>query len=295
MFRTVGTFIVRRTHAIWSLCALVSLLGAGPATEPATQPAPRQPNAFAIVLIDAKTEDRMGKFPYDRAILAQAIESAADMGARCVVLKFFLDLPRTTSGDDALAHAMARIPVILQAAAVNGQANPNPLPDRFLIPGISRDPRTIGGDVGWVPLPKLCASAADVGFANVRSVLAAPMIEGYGVHSVKSIWLCCLERAFDQSAQIHAGVSVTLAGKTLPLDSASEAVITFPAKDQLDYLSLTDFLSENVPVDRIQNRVVIIAYDGDKSPLFDTPLGKVGADRAFCYMLFSIYNKLSGG
>jgi CHASE2 domain-containing sensor protein len=70
---------------------------------------------FAVVFIDPDTEARHGKIPLDRALIARALEVLAKANARAVVLKFFLDQPRSEDGDRRLSEAIARIPVVLQA------------------------------------------------------------------------------------------------------------------------------------------------------------------------------------
>ena len=65
-------------------------------------------SAFVPVFIDARTEARLGPFPYDRAVIAEALTALEKLGAKGVVLKFFLDQPKG-KGDDALALEMAGI------------------------------------------------------------------------------------------------------------------------------------------------------------------------------------------
>jgi hypothetical protein len=59
---------------------------------------------FAVVFATESTEARFGRIPLDRALIAKAIESAARHVAKGVVVKFFLDQPRTTEGDNQLAR-----------------------------------------------------------------------------------------------------------------------------------------------------------------------------------------------
>ena len=61
---------------------------------------------FAVVFITQATEAKHGRYPLDRALLAQAVERAADAGAKGVIIKFFLDQARTTEGDRRLAMAL---------------------------------------------------------------------------------------------------------------------------------------------------------------------------------------------
>src|SRR5438874_80021 len=63
-------------------------------------------NPFVLVFIDSATEKSLGPFPYDRGLYAKAVERAASLGARGVVVKFFLDKPKSPDGDAAFVRAM---------------------------------------------------------------------------------------------------------------------------------------------------------------------------------------------
>lgn len=82
-------------------CLLLLIFIATPVIAHAVQPAPTDPLRF--VLIDQKTEAELGPFPYDRSKIAQAITICHAAGAKGVVLKYFIDQPKSQHGDDALA------------------------------------------------------------------------------------------------------------------------------------------------------------------------------------------------
>lgn len=71
-------------------------------------------STFAFVMIDDESETRLGDFPYDRAMYAKAIDACARAKAKGVVLKFFLDRPKSVEGDNALGVSMRQLPVVLQ-------------------------------------------------------------------------------------------------------------------------------------------------------------------------------------
>jgi hypothetical protein len=268
---------------------LIPLVGAGPASQPAAD----QLNPFAIVFIDAKTENILGRFPYDRAVMATAVEAAAKLGAKSVVLKFFFDLPKSADGDKALVRAMLKIHVFLEARLDDTQANPNPLPDRFYLRDLrGESQRAIGGQSGWIPLPQFAAVAADVGFVDATDFDHVPIIESYRGRFVKSLWLCCIEATTGQTAQVKPGEQLKIGNRILKLSRDSQLAISFPAADHLDSISFCDLLSGTVDAKKIKNRIVIIGYDGDIRGQVKTPLGEMNRHRAFCYMLFSLYAQL---
>src|ERR1022692_3341715 len=108
---------------------------------------------FVLVMIDKKTEDALGPFPYDRGVFAQAVERSTALGARGVVLKFFMPGPKSEKGDRALADAMRKTKVLLEAGYPGVPAS-NTLPDRFKLnlPAIG-NLSALPGNIGAMPLP----------------------------------------------------------------------------------------------------------------------------------------------
>src|SRR5215212_6630734 len=90
-------------------------------------------DVFAVVFVDERTEARLGPFPYDRSVYAKGIERMGELGARGVVLKFFIDQAKTREGDEALAAAMGKVKVVLQAQLLTAEERPNRLPERFFL------------------------------------------------------------------------------------------------------------------------------------------------------------------
>lgn len=251
----------------------------------------KPPDAFVVVLIDAKTERELGKFPYDRSILAQSIERAAKFEARGVLLKLFIDQRKSEQGDRALAAAMRKTKVILQARLNDAEPEDNILPARFQLDLQSADDHPIHAREGWMPLPELSEAAHDIGFSEFSRLDRMPIIEKFRDHYVKSLYTCCLELATGKPARIEPGKRITLDEKSLPLDERDEAPVKLPKADTLEYIPLVDFLHSDV-APRVKDRVVIVAYDGELEKPVETSIGKVRGHRLFCYFLFSLYEQL---
>ena len=105
MGRKRGTGVVMRLP----LTIIVALITCSDAI--AQAPADRGPKSpFAFVMIDAKTERTLGEFPFDRSVLAKAVERAAAMKARAVVIKFYLDQPKSAEGDPRWRRRCRKFP-----------------------------------------------------------------------------------------------------------------------------------------------------------------------------------------
>lgn len=248
---------------------------------------------FAVVFIDERTEKALGPFPYDRAVLARGINRIAELKARAVILKFFIDRPK--SGDRALADALKRVKVVLQARLDDDEKMPNLLPDKFTLVNLATDRSPLlsaGG--GWIPLPALSEVAHDVGFIDSIRLDRVTMVERYRGAAVKSLYTCALELAFEEKAEVVPGKFVKIGQRKLVLGELSQVPIEFPEQDKLEYFSFVDLLNGKVPAEAIKDRVVILGYDGAKMEASKIPAGEVKGHRVFCYQLFSVYDQMAG-
>ncbi len=246
-------------------------------------------------MIDQKTEAALGQFPYDRGVLAAAVQRSTELGARGVVIKFFMPDPRSENGDRALAAAMKRTKVLLQAGGSFDDPGPNQFPARFKWRqvGPSGNPRAINASMG-APLPLFSAAAYDIGFVEMNSITRTPIIEHADGFYAKSLWTECLELALDAKAEITPGKSVKFGNRKLAIGELNQVDIEYPQKDAIEYISLVDYLHDRRPRPEVKDRVVILGIDiAQAAPPRDTPLGPLGPHRIFYYALLSLYGSLT--
>ena len=229
-------------------------------------------SVFVPIFIDARTEAKLGSFPYDRAVSADALIAFEKLGAKGVVLKFFIDQPKG-KGDDALALAMTKLPVILQARCDDTEAKPNPLDARFSAPATAQMNFAVTCTAGWIPLPILQKNAANVCFADQVVVDAATILERYQNRAVKSLYVCALE----------------LAGKPVPVaDAGGTRKVDLAKVPQFDVISLVDVLDGKIERARIAGKIVVFGYEGPKATMHDTAIGRISAHRAFMVNLLAL-------
>ena len=227
---------------------------------------------FVPIFIDTRTEAKLGPFPYDRAVTADAVIAFEKLGAKGVVLKFFIDQPKG-KGDDALAMAMMKLPVILQARCDDTEAKPNPLDARFSAPITTQMNFSVTCNAGWIPLPSLQKNAANVCFADQVAVDAATMLERYQNRAVKSLYICALE----------------MAGKPLPTANAGGTrKVDLTKAPKFDVISLVDVLDGKIDRKRIAGKIIVFGYEGPKAVMFDTAIGRISAHRAFMANLLAL-------
>jgi hypothetical protein len=251
---------------------------------------------FVAVFIDDQTEKELGPFPYDRSVYAKALVVLRQAQAKAVLIKYFMDRPKTEKGDDALAEEIKKIPVLLQARLDDGEPNSNPL-----LPQFECGARVFGGTQfllagksGWIPLPEFEKGCAGVGFVDVaskRNVFEIPMAVKYQGRLFPSLWLSALELAFGAKAEIVLGDKMVLAGHQMPLDDKGEVLSMAPASDSLQAISFIDVLKGHFDKSLIRGKIVILGFDAKETPSLPTPRGRLRIHRFFFYSLESLYEQ----
>jgi CHASE2 domain-containing sensor protein len=250
---------------------------------------------FALVMIDEASEAKYGGFPVDRAFTAQAIEKLAVAGVRGVVLKFFFDAPSNTASDAALASAMSKTKVILQARIDDSESKPNRLPERFALP-VGAGPVAVSGVSGWLPLPILSNRAHNVGFVDITSPDRVPAFERLGDRSYPSLTVAAISLALgDPALNIAPGKQLRLGSKTIPLDAQSQITLSanaFRGADDTAYFSLADVVEGKVSLQALRGKLVVIGYHGSRMPTVRVNAGAIKLHLAFWLTLNDVWKQI---
>lgn len=242
---------------------------------------------FAVVLANEKTEARFGTIPLDRTLIAKAIANAARYGAKGVVVKFFLDQPRGSEGDQQLAQSLSMLPVILQARIDDTEKSPNVLPERLTM-GRTHLQSSVQGESGWIPLPALADASHAVCFADFNAS-PIPLLETYRGNTVKSLLLCPVELAVGQKAVIRPEKEVSVGDLRIPLDGQNRVSLTVQPHATFPIFQFDDLIDGTLAHNALKGRVVVLGYDGPHIHTVMTPVGKVGAHRAYILLLKAFY------
>ncbi|MCA2997582.1 MAG: CHASE2 domain-containing protein [Rhodocyclaceae bacterium] len=275
-------------HLCVALC--VGLAAAIPIPITAAAPSP-----FALVMIDDASAAKYGGFPVDRAVTAQAINKLAAAGVRGVVLKFFYDAPSNTASDVALASAMSKTKVILQARIDDSEAKPNRLPDRFALT-VPAGPVAVSGVSAWLPLPVLSNRAHRVGFVDITSPDRVPAFERLGDHSYPSLTVAAISLALgDPALNIEPGKHLQLGGKTISLDAKSQIKLSanaFRGAHDTAYFSFADVVEGKTSLSALSGTVVVIGYHGNQMPTIRTNAGAIKLHLAFWLGLNDVWKQI---
>ena len=269
---------VRRV-LIWISLGLVSLSGAFAGTL----------SPFVFVMIDSQTEAVYGSLPFDRALVAKAIDRLTAAKAKGIVIKFFYDLPSTEKNDHLLEQSICAAPVALQASLNDAEGTTNGLEARFQIGAVPMPgfPSLFVGDKALIPLQRFRRCARAVGFVD-STTSEIPLVEIYQGKMVKSLQLVALEMASNQNAEIAPSGFVRVGTTRLDLMHHIE----FPRTNSLSYIPFHKLMSDTAKTwqVKVQQSVVILGYDGKNIHSIKTPLGPLGAHRFFICGLLSLSN-----
>ena len=120
-----------------------------------------------------------------------------------------------------------------------------------------------------------------------------PIIETYQGKTVKSLLLCAAELAIGQKAIITPSKSLAIGQYTAPLDALNRVTVTSPTLPTFTSLEFNQLIDGTLPTSALQNKVVIIAYEGTNIPTVKTPFGDIGLHRRFVQLLRTFYESLA--
>jgi len=248
-------------------------------------------NPFVVIMFDSLTEKSIGAFPPNRKVWADTINKLNEYKARAIVLKFFFDLPK--ADDELLGKSLSNIPTFIQACINENEPSNNKLESRFILNPDINYKNTISGNKGWLPVSMISHNAYDIGFVDLRNVNEIPILEKYDNHYVKSLYFSILQYIFPDLKLVNN--TLVNNNKRIALNKYVEMHVAYPKNDNLNYISLYDFLTNKTEKDLFKNKIVIIGYDGINSPTLSLATGKVNTHRAFIYGLYDMYNQLEEG
>lgn len=238
-----------------------------------------------LVLIDKRTEEELGSFSAERDALAAGLVKLAKLGAKEVLLKFFLDLQKEDKENALLRQAIAKLPVTLQARIDNTESNPNELLSKHVLGSGFRSVKSgAHGNSGWLPIIDFSREAKAVGF--IDSISPTFFVEAYGSQTVGTLYFHALESIYGAAFEIRDG-ELHLAGKRVSLNQKGEFELVWLPYEVHPYVSLIDLLNDDISAEKIRGKYVVFGYDGKDIHQVDTPVGSLNVHLAFYHSLLS--------
>lgn len=253
---------------------------------------------YVGVFVDARTEKAMGPFPYDRAVYARAVTMASKLGAKAVVVKFFLDKPASDKGDAALALAARQVPVFLQARIDADAEDSSALDPRFALPDAAAVAfsNPAGAQEGWIPTSGFQAAASGVGFVDLFAEPPAffvPTAVKYRARVFPSLTYSVLRFALGEALALDPGKSLRMGEREVALTPTGETYVALSEAPDPPVYSLSDFLSQNISPGIVAGKIVVLGYEGEKLAPLRVPGGEMAPHRAFLRSLASLHARLA--
>ena len=246
----------------------------------------------AVFFDDDSAKELHVDAPLPRDLVAQVITKLHEAGARGLVLKWFVDLPRDKQQDEALAKALCLMPTTLQACH-KADGSTNALPERFRIQQTDdlELKEVMSSDRGYLPLPIFSKCARGVGFVDlaVERTDSIPLVEGYQDNLVKSLYVTALELELREPA-VYKKDRIIFGAKTLSFDSLGEHPIK--ALPKLDYVPFHRVLNGSVSLEQFKDKVIILGYDGRHIHSIKTKWGEIKAHRLLVQSLLALTEDL---
>ncbi len=228
------------------------------------------PEEIIIIAIDEASLARLGRFPWPRSLMAQALDKLATARPAVIALNVLYSDPTSDADDEALAAAMRRAGNVVVAAQ--------------LIDANTEAPRAV-----WLrPLPAIERAAAGVGHVNVltdQDGVARALLLRQADDEASALWALALEavRVADGVGQAEVRElpkAVRAGARAIPIEADPHTLVVAPqpgssaeslraARMVIDYLgptgafaqqtrSFSDVIDDRVPPEQLRGKYVLI-------------------------------------
>jgi len=254
------------------------------------------PDDIQVIAIDDISIRLVGKWPWNRNVVAQLVEKISQQNPRVV----YLNLPFT---DDPLEDSLGYTDSL--AASIREAGNVV-LPYRYTpayyaasgltLPGYVRrnayvqfDNRTMfdkyppikAGSI-HLPTKQLAEAASNLGFEGVsfdsdRYIRSSPLILEYAGEYLPSAAFVISQNYFDsfrEGIKVEVGKSILVGPRTIPIDNQGRMKINFNGPQGVfKYISAQDVLNETIGKRELSGKIIIVAYTAAGSvDIFTTPV-----------------------
>jgi len=263
---------LRKAYSL-TLLAGLAFAGHGSASAAPTAPPTVVSRHYLFVATNDEDKGRLGRWPIDRSLYAEAIARAREDGARAVVLKFFFDQPSKPVADSRLARAIASMPVYLQFAFGEGDGTAEGQPPVWRSDLRAEHLKTVFDQPpSLLPLPAFREHAAGIGFVNVLPDPEYNRIEILGstdINVAASLTFLSIEAGLGAQVSTRE-MLLNINGKSYKIDDNGRVRCPYLDVGRPREYSLFALLHDQVPKNEVRDRVVIIGNTRNNTPRFPT-------------------------
>jgi adenylate cyclase len=257
-----------------------------------------------LAVVDEKSLDAIGRWPWSRARMAEVVDALSAAGARVIAFDIGFLEPEGAQPDGALARAIEHSPadVVLgyffRDAAEAGASSADPAGVEQALEPISFTALTVRSresDPGAMPflpgeepaanLPEISAAAEGAGFFNIVPdadgvVRRMPLVIGAGPDVYPSValeaaWYALGRPPLVVEVEQNRTAGIRLGDRMVPTDGRGQVLLSFagPA-GTIPYVSIADLLAGAVAPDRLRGKTAIVGVTA--TGVFDLRTAPVG-------------------
>ena len=234
----------------------------------------KPPEDIIIAAIDEKSIDRLGRWPWDRNIMADVVKKLKSLGVRIIV--FDIIFSEAEKNDTLFSKAMADagnviLPVFFEFDSESDIPDEEFISDSSFVNVKNSDKfnqyNPIGAKKITIPVPELGRSAIALGYVNTfpddDGILRwEPLVIEYNGFIYPSITLQSAVKYLkipNKMVILEATEGIRLGETYIPTDRFGRTLINYYGTDQtFSYFSISDILDGNIKSEDFHDKIVLI-------------------------------------
>ena len=234
----------------------------------------KPPEDIIIAAIDEKSIDRLGRWPWDRNIMADVVKKLKSLGVRIIV--FDIIFSEAEKNDTLFSKAMADagnviLPVFFEFDSESDIPDEEFISDSSFVNIKNSDKfnqyNPIGAKKITIPVPELGRSAIALGYVNTfpddDGILRwEPLVIEYNGFIYPSITLQSAVKYLkipNKMVILEATEGIRLGETYIPTDRFGRTLINYYGTDQtFSYFSISDILDGNIKSEDFHDKIVLI-------------------------------------
>ena len=234
----------------------------------------KPPEDIIIAAIDEKSIDRLGRWPWDRNIMADVVKKLKSLGVRIIV--FDIIFSEAEKNDTLFSKAMADagnviLPVFFEFDSESDIPDEEFISDSSFVNIKNSDKfnqyNPIGAKKITIPVPELGRSAIALGYVNTfpddDGILRwQPLVIEYNGFIYPSITLQSAVKYLkipNKMVILEATEGIRLGETYIPTDRFGRTLINYYGTDQtFSYFSISDILDGNIKSEDFHDKIVLI-------------------------------------
>ena len=234
----------------------------------------KPPEDIIIAAIDEKSIDRLGRWPWDRDIMADVVKKLKGLGVRIIV--FDIIFSEAEKNDTLFSKAMADagnviLPVFFEFDSESDIPDEEFISDSSFVNIKNSDKfnqyNPIGAKKITIPVPELGRSAIALGYVNTfpddDGILRwEPLVIEYNGFIYPSITLQSAVKYLkipNKMVILEATEGIRLGETYIPTDRFGRTLINYYGTDQtFSYFSISDILDGNIKPEDFHDKIVLI-------------------------------------